>query len=68
MRQVDTRGLSCPQPVVMTNREIKSGHEGFEILIDSHASLENIARILKKHGLNYEIKKQDNYTIYHVKR
>ena len=67
MKQVDTRGLSCPQPVIITLNEIKSGSKEFEILLDNQASLENIARLLKKHKLTFETIEKEDHSIYHVK-
>lgn len=66
MIKVDTRGLSCPQPVVMVNMEIKKGSREFEILLDSQASLENVARLLKKHNLKFEIREEIDHTVYYV--
>ena len=68
MIQIDTRGLSCPQPVVLVLSEIKTGKSGFEILLDSEASLENVKRLLNKNKLEFDIKKESDYTVYHVKR
>ncbi len=68
MKKVDTRGLSCPQPVVMVNMEIKQGNEDFQVLLDSQASLENVARILKKSKCSFTIEEIEDYTVYHVKR
>lgn len=48
MIKIDTRGLSCPQPVVKVNSELKKGTIEFEVLLDSEASRENVARLLKK--------------------
>lgn len=67
MIQVDTRGLSCPQPVVLVLQEIKKGSREFEILLDSQASLENVARLLSKYKLNFETIEKEEHTIYHVK-
>lgn len=67
MIQVDTRGLSCPQPVILVLQEIKKGSTEFEVLLDSQASLENVARLLKKYDLNFETIEKEEYTIYHVK-
>lgn len=48
---VDTRGLSCPQPVMMTLKEltkIKSGE--LEILTDNDTSKENVIRAAQSQG------------------
>ena len=67
MTQVDTRGLSCPQPVVLILSTIKSGSKEFEILLDNQASLENVSRLLKKYKLTFETIEKEDHTIYHVK-
>ena len=42
---VDARGLSCPQPVLMTLEEIKTQAKGeIEILVDTDTSKENVSR------------------------
>jgi len=68
MKQVDTRGLSCPQPVILVNREIKGHNESFEVLLDSEASLENVARILERYNLKFNRKDENGYSIYTVNR
>ena len=43
--KIDARGLSCPQPVLMTLNEIKTGKENeIVILVDNEASKENVSR------------------------
>jgi len=42
---VDARGLSCPQPVLMTLNEIKNGNDGeIIVLVDTDTSKENVSR------------------------
>lgn len=45
---VDARGLSCPQPVLMTMDEIKKGGDNeIIVLVDSDTSKENVSRAAK---------------------
>ena len=45
---VDARGLSCPQPVLMTLEEIKKTvKREIEILVDTDTSKENVSRAAK---------------------
>ena len=45
---IDARGLSCPQPVLMTLDRIKAGEkEKLEVLVDTYASVENVTRAVK---------------------
>jgi len=58
--KIDARGLSCPQPVILTNRKIKEMGKGvFEILVDTDTSRENISRLAQQTGWDVEVKKAD---------
>ena len=53
--QVDARGLSCPQPVLMTMNEIKKlGTGEINILVDTDTSKENVSRAATSQG--WEVK------------
>ena len=48
---VDARGLSCPQPVLMTLDEIKKQNQGeIEVLVDTDTSKENVSRAAQSQG------------------
>jgi len=54
--KVDARGLSCPQPVILTQKAIKDGNKNFEVLVDSVVSKENVVRCVEKNKLNAEVR------------
>jgi TusA-related sulfurtransferase len=48
---VDARGLSCPQPVILTLDEIKKGKDkDIIILVDTDTSKENVMRAATSQG------------------
>ncbi len=48
---VDARGLSCPQPVILTLDEIKTGKENeIIVLTDTDVSRENVMRAASGQG------------------
>ena len=48
---VDARGLSCPQPVLLTLGEIKSGSDSeLVVLVDTDTSKENVSRAAASQG------------------
>ena len=52
---VDARGLSCPQPVLLTLNEIKKINKGeVVILVDTDTSKENVSRAATTQG--WEVK------------
>lgn len=50
MKTVDTRGMSCPQPVLMVKQVIGSNLNELEVLVDNQAALNNVTRFLKSAG------------------
>ena len=50
-KKVDTRGLSCPQPVMLAHQAIGELETGaVEILADSATAQENISRLARNSG------------------
>ena len=48
---VDARGLSCPQPVIMTVNEIKKMGQGeITVLVDTDTARENVSRATNSQG------------------
>ncbi|NLA73887.1 MAG: preprotein translocase subunit TatB [Deltaproteobacteria bacterium] len=45
---IDARGLSCPQPVIVTLDTIKNLDKGeIEIIVDTETAKENVTRAIK---------------------
>jgi tRNA 2-thiouridine synthesizing protein A len=52
---VDARGLSCPQPAMMTRRAIlRLGSGVIEVLVDTATSRDNCARMAQANGWSVE--------------
>jgi tRNA 2-thiouridine synthesizing protein A len=50
-KTVDARGLSCPQPVLITLEEIQAAKEtDLLIIVDNEASRENVMRAVRTQG------------------
>ena len=65
-KQIDTRGLSCPQPVVLVAREIQSGTATFEVLLDSDVAQENVRRLLESRGFTIDRNETDDGVVFSV--
>ncbi len=64
---VDARGLSCPEPVLLTLETIKKLGKGeIEILVDTDTSKENVSRAAQSMGWQI-IEIQQKETGYKVK-
>jgi len=56
---VDARGLSCPQPVMLTSKAIKKLSKGtIEVLVDSGTSRDNVSRLAKYSGWAVTVEEQ----------
>lgn len=47
MQTVDTRGFSCPQPVIETKKVLDTKVNELEVLVDTIAAKENVSRYAK---------------------
>lgn len=55
-REVDARGLPCPQPVINTKKALEEIEEGtVTVLVDSAESRENVRRFAQSQGCQVEI-------------
>ena len=63
MEKIDTRGMSCPQPVLMTKNAIEKHTEGIDILVDNNTAKNNITRFLNNLGYNLKYRQEDEDTL-----
>jgi tRNA 2-thiouridine synthesizing protein A len=50
MISIDARGLSCPQPVMLSRKAMDAGKFPVEVLVDSVTSRENVRRMAENAG------------------
>lgn len=65
---VDARGLSCPMPVLMTQKAMKSGEDSYEVLVDSMTPCENVTRYAQSQGYNVSVEEQDGDYLLRISR
>jgi len=54
MTQLDARGISCPEPLLMLKKALKSG-TSVTLLLDSKNAVENCKAFAEKQGFGVEI-------------
>lgn len=57
MKQIDARGLSCPEPVIMTKNALASNEAAYEVLVDNITAKENVTRFATHQG--YQVKVEE---------
>ena len=64
MKQLDARGLSCPEPVIMIRQAMQSGDAAYEMMVDNHAAKENVTRYAEHQGYTATVKQEGgDYTL-----
>ena len=64
MTTLDARGLSCPEPVIMIQKAMKTKETSYDMIIDNHASKENVTRFAEKAGYRVTLKENNGeYTL-----
>ena len=59
MTTIDARGLSCPEPVILISRAMKSGENAYEIIVDNRVSRENVTRYAEHQGYKVSVAEAD---------
>ena len=55
MNNIDARGLSCPQPVLLTKKAVDAKPEALTIMVDNETAKGNVLRFLKNAGYTVEV-------------
>ena len=56
MKNIDARGLSCPEPVVLAKEAADAGEKQIEVLFDTEVCKENVSRFLTNAGYTVTVK------------
>ena len=65
---VDARGLSCPQPVILTRRAISAGTFPIEVLVETVTSRENVRRMAQKAGCTVAVQENGDEFILRIEK
>jgi len=49
-KEIDARGLACPQPVVLAKKALEAGEKEFIVLVDNPTSRDNVKRFAESSG------------------
>ena len=66
MKEIDARGLVCPQPVILTKKALEEIEEGEIVaIVDNISARENVSRFAA--NLNYEYEVSDENGCHYIK-
>jgi len=58
MVNIDARGLSCPQPVILARKAIKAAEFPIQVLVETVTSRENVRRMAEKQGCQVAVSQE----------
>ena len=66
---IDARGLLCPEPVLITKREMdRLGGGAFQVVVDTTAARDNIVRLAKSQKWDIAVEQQGDEFILTLKK
>ncbi len=68
MKKIDTSGMGCPQPVLMTKKAIEESPEGVEVIVDNNVAKGNVERFLNSSGYKLKIREEDDIFIIEAEK
>ncbi|MEW6377363.1 MAG: sulfurtransferase-like selenium metabolism protein YedF [Thermodesulfobacteriota bacterium] len=69
MKEIDCRGLTCPQPVLRAKQLLEETKEGeFVFIVDNVAARDNVERFVKSQGCAVRLEEKGKDFYLHIKR
>ena len=56
MKLLDARGLSCPEPVIMTRKAMATGESAYQVVVDNPTAMENLKRLADNQGFAVQVR------------
>ena len=57
-KEIDARGLACPQPVILTKKALED-HNDIVVLVDNEIARENVKRMARSQGCDVKIDERE---------
>lgn len=67
MLECDCRGLSCPQPVIMTKKALRENPSGVIAIVNAKVAKENVLRLASFMGYDKVQVLEENSFTYNIK-
>ncbi|HUL29783.1 MAG TPA: sulfurtransferase TusA family protein, partial [Thermodesulfobacteriota bacterium] len=69
MKEIDCRGMACPQPVVTAKKALdESDEKEFTLIVDNLAARDNVERFAQSQGAAVDVGKKGNDYYLHIQK
>lgn len=66
--QINSIGMSCPQPILMTKKALEENPQGVEVLVDNNTAKQNVSRFAKNAGYKVDVKESNEGYMITIKK
>jgi selenium metabolism protein YedF len=66
MKQIDVKGLACPQPVIKTKDALNEFTQKFAVITDSKISKDNIQKFLNANSVEFVVSEKEDTFIFEI--
>lgn len=69
MKEIDCRGMACPQPVLTTKKTLEEMGEGeFILIVDNPSARDNVKRFAQTQGAKVDVQEKGNDFYLHIEK
>ena len=69
MKEIDCRGMACPQPVLTTKKALEAMGQGeFILIVDNPSARDNVERFAQSQGTSVDVEKKGNDFFLHIQK
>jgi selenium metabolism protein YedF len=69
MKEIDCRGMACPQPVITTKKVLEEIEQGeFILIVDNPSARDNVERFAQSQGAMVDVEKKGNDFFLHIQK
>jgi selenium metabolism protein YedF len=69
MKEIDCRGMACPQPVVTAKKALdESEGKGFMLIVDNPSARDNVERFAQSQGAMVDVEKKGGDFFLHIQK
>jgi selenium metabolism protein YedF len=69
MKEIDCRGMACPQPVLTAKKALEEMEQGdFILVVDNPSARDNVERFAKSQGAMVDVKEKESCFYLHIEK
>jgi len=68
MKEIDCRGMACPEPVLTAKQALERNEDNFVVIVDNASSCENVERFVRSQGCSVGVEEKGKDFYLHIQK